>query len=344
MTIRLNDGDPCAPGPINESTYGDLCCAVILADFTTEYVPAYRQIETVVDHVDFIAGNDGGHGTFGTPGNVAMALYCGANVGFPGDNNPLSTEKISIRNCYFDQNVAGPDLFGLDENSTIYVENNLMNSGLMQMYVAGLMGSNVTVRNNRFRNAMAADLWIDENDYGFYPNASPVKRTRYNFTGNDFQSPPGVISLYMTDFRRTVFPDEGFPQLFDIKDNVFKTGDEGMAIQSLNSKDATIWNNRFFGTGSIGVMIDGDAATGTYAENARLFYNNFVNSKYSDATVYLGEFSSNCKVTGVKTDQVVDEGVNNLIIGTKTHKKDIHHGRYHFQRALKFSQEIHRKN
>jgi hypothetical protein len=133
MTIRLNDGDPCAPGPINESTYGDLCCAVILADFTTEYVPAYRQIETVVDHVDFIAGNDGGHGTFGTPGNVAMALYCGANVGFPGDNNPLSTEKISIRNCYFDQNVAGPDLFGLDENSTIYVENNLMNSGLMQM-------------------------------------------------------------------------------------------------------------------------------------------------------------------------------------------------------------------
>jgi hypothetical protein len=328
MTIRLKDGDPCAFGPINESTYGDLCCAVILADFTTEYIPAVRNIKSEVRNVDFIAGNDGGHGTFGTPGNVCMALYCGANIGFPGDINPLSTGVFTISNCYFEQNVAGPDLFGLDERSKVYIENNTMNNGLMQFYAAGLMGSDVIVRNNKFRNALAADIWIDENDYEFYPNAYPKRRSRYYFTGNEFQSPSGVTSIYMTDYKRTLDPDYKFAQQFNIKENVFRTEDGGIAIQSMNSKDAIILNNKFLGTGTLGVMIDGDATTGTYAENARLLNNNFKNSRYTEASVYLGTFSRNCIVTGVKTDRVVDEGVNNSIIGTKANKTGLHSRSY----------------
>ena len=334
ITIRINDGDPCAYGPINESSIGDLCCAVILADFTAEYVPVSRQIKGIIDHVDFIAGFDGGHGVFGTPGNVAMALYCGANIGFPGSDNPLSRGEFSIRNCYFEQNVAGPDLFGLDGSSTVIIENNIMNAGLMQIYIAGLMGSNTTIKNNKFHDALMADLWIDENDYGFYPDAKPVKRTRYNIMGNEFQSPSGAISISMTDYRRTVYPEEGFPPLFDIKNNIFKTRDGGIAIQSQNSKDATIWNNKFLGTGSIGIMIDGDLVTKTYAENAKLIGNNFFGANYTDASIYLGPYSRDCKIIGLKTDQVVDEGVNNSVIGTKVHKSSSHHGGY-FRRGLK---------
>jgi len=334
MTIRINDGNPCAYGPINEEAYGELCCALILADFTVEYVPVKRHIKGIIDHVDFIAGYDGGHGVFGTEGNVCMALYCGANIGFPGSNNALSKGEFSIRNCYFEQNVAGPDLFGLDDKSTAIIENNTMNAGLMQIYIAGLMGSTVTIKNNKFHNAQMTDLWIDENDYGFYPVAKPVKRSKYNIWGNEFQSPPGVVSMSTTDYRCTVYPDEGFPQLFNITNNLFNTGEGGMAIQSLNSKDAAIWNNKFTGTGILGIMIDGDVATGTYSENARLFSNNFLRANYTDANVYLGPFSKNCKVVGVKTDQVIDEGVNNSIIGTKVHKSDLN-TRRDYQRASK---------
>jgi hypothetical protein len=147
------------------------------------------------------------------------------------------------------------------------------------------------------------DLWIDDADWGAYPNVVLENHTKYTIMRNDFQSPPGVISLYLKDTRRTILPDEGFPQLFDINGNTFNTQDLGMAIQSLNNVDAKIWNNKFLGTGTVGVMIDGDAATNTFAENIKLIGNNFFKANYTDASVYLGPYSTNCKVVGLNTDQ-----------------------------------------
>jgi len=74
MTFHIADGDPCAPGPLNDSFYGDLCAVIILADFSATFMPAHRYINGTIDNVEFIAGNDGGHGTYGTSGNVAMAV------------------------------------------------------------------------------------------------------------------------------------------------------------------------------------------------------------------------------------------------------------------------------
>jgi hypothetical protein len=125
----------------------------------------------------------------------------------------------------------------------------------------------------------------------------------------------------MTDFFRTVDPDGVLPQLYDVKDNVFNNAEGGIAIQSLNNKNAKIWNNKFLGNGAVGVMIDGDEPSGTYAENNQLIGNNYFGATYTDAAVYLGPFSKNCKVVGVKSDLVVDEGVNNAVIGTKANKK-----------------------
>jgi nitrous oxidase accessory protein NosD len=135
----------------------------------------------------------------------------------------------------------------------------------------------------------------------------------------------------MTDNFRLKDPAKTAPQLFDVKGNIFQTGEGGMAILSQNTKDAKIQNNKFLGTGATGVMLNGDEASGTYAEGNLISGNNFSGSAYTDATVYLGPFTRHCKVVGVNRDKVVDEGIDNLIIGTKAHK----HGVKSFYHPLK---------
>jgi hypothetical protein len=154
------------------------------------------------------------------------------------------------------------------------------------------------------------------------------KPAEYYVWGNYFERQSGSTILSLIDTRRTIYPDEGSPQLFDVKGNTFITQEGGIAILSKNNVDAKIRNNEFTGTGSIGVMIDGDEATETWAENNNLIGNNFFGATYADASVYLGPYSMNCKVVGVAADKVVDDGTNNLVIGVKAKKKGIHASQY----------------
>ncbi|MDZ7608612.1 MAG: hypothetical protein U5K79_24185 [Cyclobacteriaceae bacterium] len=151
-----------------------------------------------------------------------------------------------------------------------------------------------------------------------------TKRTEFTIIGNDFQSPAGVTSIYINDLLRTLKSDYEYPQLFDIKSNTFNTREGGTAIMGLNNVDAKIWNNTFKGTGAVGVYLEGDAASGTYAENNKVLTNNFKQAAYSNANVYLGEYTRNCVVQGVATDKVSDNGVDNKVIGTKANKMGPH--------------------
>ncbi len=66
-----------------------------------------------------------------------------------------------------------------------------------------------------------------------------------------------------------------------------------------NNVDAKILNNKFTGSGSVGVWIDGDETTDTWAEKNSLIGNNYFGATYTDASVYLGPYSRKCKVVGV---------------------------------------------
>jgi hypothetical protein len=63
--------------------------------------------------------------------------------------------------------------------------------------------------------------------------------------------------------------------------------------------------------------------SGTFAEGAQLTGNNFTGATFADAIVYLGPVSRNNMVAGVSSDVVVDEGINNKIIGTKAQKQGV---------------------
>jgi hypothetical protein len=327
LTFHLNDGNPCKAGGSNDDIYGELASILVLADYGN-YVPANRYIKGVVDNVDFIGGNDGNAGVYGTPGNVAMPLYVGADFMFPPEYMPVSHLDISLTRCYFELGLVGPDFWSSDENSHLYIANNIMkNNMLAGAFLGFCQGSNCIVENNQFINtATFADLYIDNNDQGYYTIVPlPVKRTNFTIKGNKFQSLPGAISMYLSDYSYGTFSENNFPQLFNIMSNNITTQEGGIAIMGSNFVNAKIWNNRFSGTGSVGIMLDGTEATNRWAENNKIMGNNFLNATYTGGNVYLGPFTKNCMVVGVSTDKVVDFGVNNSVIGVKAQKKGPHY-------------------
>ena len=323
LAFCINDGKPCADSPTN-AWIGDLLCTVlILGDFHAGYdMPEVRLIKGIVKNVDFIAGKiNGGNNIYGLEGNVNMSLYCGPSYWNMTGTEPLSNGEITVTGCGFYQNNIGPDFAGFCKNSNIKVENNIIEGCAYDMFMFANLGAKFSIKNNTFRGGQQYGLWIEDNDWGYYPNVVLQNRTEWNITGNRFQGSPGYICLFLDDSRRTTHPEEGFPQLFNIKGNEFKTSDGGMAIQGFNIFETKIWNNKFLGSGAVGVMINGDETTGTFAENNQIIGNNYFGAKYTDASVYLGPYTKNCKVVGVSSDKVVDLGVNNSVIGTKANKK-----------------------
>jgi hypothetical protein len=323
LTFQISDGEPCARGTLQDQMYGDLGSILVMADYSDLFVPENRFFKGVLDKVDFIAGNDGGYGTFGTQGNVAMHVYIGTPIWFPGDYFPLSSGEITMKKCMFKDGLTGPDIWGLDEKSIIRLEGNILKGGLYNIFIGGCAGVSGWITGNHFYDGMVFDLNIDAGDAGYYPDLLPAFETNYYISGNIFESLSGVMSLYLTDNYRLKDPDNVAPQRYDVKGNVFNTSEGGMPVTMVNTVNAKIWNNQFSGTGTVGVMLTGDEATGTFAESNQLTGNNFLGATYAEATVYLGPVTRNNKVVGVGSDKVVDEGTGNLIIGTKANKQGI---------------------
>lgn len=337
MTIHLKDGPVASPD--QDPLGGDLYCILFLTDRTFGHLSTTQFIKASVENVDFIAGYDGGTG-YSPFGSTMFNVWSGIMVGTDNQVEGFGPKgDFSVTGCKFENEVFGNWFWGSDKVTVANIEKNLFTGGSMQILLASCLGSEISVKNNQFQNGTISDLYIDNWNWLYAPDQVLTKRSHYTITGNNFHSPKGVISLYMNDARRPIFPNEGFPQRFDVMENNFNTQDGGMAIQSINNKDAKILNNIFSGNGTIDVSVDGDAATSTYAENINIIGNNFFKATFVDANVYLGPFSRNCKVVGADADKVVDKGVNNSIIGIKPHRGFEHSGQNH---ELDFS-SIHEK-
>ncbi|MFN8206914.1 MAG: hypothetical protein U0T82_05825 [Bacteroidales bacterium] len=330
MTYRMQDGEPCTRGPLNDAIYGDIATLLVLADYSSNFVPETRKIIASLNNVEFIAGDDGGYGLFSSPGNVAMMVYCGSDMIFATDFMPLSFGHVTIQNCYFENAMCGPDFWAFDENSSVLVENCVLNECDQQIFMGAMLGSDVRFKNNLFKNGTLVDMYIEAWDWGYYPGIIPSHPTRYEITGNRFQSTAGEVSLFIRDQSRLQDP-YGYPAAFaEIKNNLFSTCKgtlnypnvygfrEGIAgIEALNLRDARIIGNKFFGSGDYGIMLDGDSASGAWAENISCLGNQFFNTNYEVGSIFLGPYSKNCMVAGSGTGigTFVDLGTNNRISG-----------------------------
>jgi hypothetical protein len=331
MKIVIKDGKPCAFSEVNEEFYGPLFCALALGDWGATWEPPENptpNMNAIIRNVDFIGGSNGeDYGVFfPTDHNTALAIWVSPDIWWaqPGDYFTWGKGKYLVDNCYFEYFLDGAEPSGQDPDATFEIKNSVFSKNYFQFYASSLNGSKVIVKNNCFSNAEVCDIlvddaWISTESY------SPIHRTKFIIDGNVFNTPENASSLVLHDYNYALTHDDKYAMLYDVYNNVFKTSAGGIAIESINNKDAKIRYNWFKGTGNTGVQINGDEATATYAENNLVLDNNFKNADYDNAAVYLGPYSTLCKVVGVPTDKVIDEGVDNTIIGPHAQK----HGYYH---------------
>ena len=322
LTIQIKDGCPCdEQSPINRSKIGDLLAGIlILADYSSDYISVDQHIKCIVNKVDFIAGNiKEGFNPYGISGNINMAIYCGSPVVTVSEDAKLSEGNITISGCNFEQNVTGIYIRGFNENSTIISTDNVFTGNVYQNFILSCLGSQISISKNSFLDAVYSDIYIDDNDYGRYPDIEQVKSTEYSISENYFKCSPVLASLYMTDNRRILHPDEGFHQLLDIKANTFKIREGGAAIVGLNNVGSKIHDNFFNATGTLGaVILDGDKNTNTFSSDILIYGNTFENVLYTFASVILGHYTTKCSVVCSATDKVIDYGLNNSVSGSKS--------------------------
>ncbi len=111
--------------------------------------------------------------------------------------------------------------------------------------------------------------------------------------------------------------------------------DGGTGISLTNNIDGIVRNNRFIGTGSVGVYVDGAAVPdpSTFellgpgvAKNALVLGNNFTGLNPATADIVLGENSMDCTVVGSGKESVIDNGTNNEVVGMKRKTGGNHSG------------------
>ena len=207
------------------------------------------------------------------------------------------------------------------------VASSKFNNCLWPLYFTANHGPVIGITNNVFTGSWDGDIIIEDIDFGVLSNTyiNPRTRSRFTLTGNLFHAASMASSVILWDNYAATDPENVPPMLFTLKGNTFNLLEGSKGISAYNSQDAVIQNNKFRGSCSTGILVDG-INTDRYgtplplegkANNVLILGNNFAGLNASDANIYLGENSSHCTVVGGGRESVVDLGDFNKIVGMK---------------------------
>jgi hypothetical protein len=143
-----------------------------------------------------------------------------------------------------------------------------------------------------------------------------MDRTLINIERNEFNVAYCGIRIF--DGRRAMESGENMPVLVQLKNNLINLPDgASMGVNIFNLKDAVIRNNRFNGSSQFGVRVRTRPSNGTiYNENGLLLGNNFSNTAFSVASVFLEPYTRNWTIVGGNLgESIIDLGENNIITG-----------------------------
>jgi len=299
---------------------------IIVNNYNQDYLPDNPPLMNfAIRNVGFICGYlDPVEAYLGSDFNVLMPLWLGMDVWVPLTDIMPSKGSYEIANCYFEHGFEGPEIFSFGPEAVGKIEKCKIDKCGWGIYCTANYGSKIDILNNSITNSTLYGTFLEDNDWGLMGNVAPVKRCEYVVSGNYFSTLPGTTGLIFKDNWGKTHPDIYKPILAMIKNNQFIMSDESTGINLLNNVDGQVRNNRFMGTGSLGVYVDGamvydpmgnEAGVGE-AKNVLILGNNFTGLN-AMTDIVLGDNSSNCTVVGSGKESVINTGTNNKIVGMK---------------------------
>jgi hypothetical protein len=263
--------------------------------------------------------------------NVCMGIWIGVDYYWPADDlsYPLTAGDYVITNCYFDHFITAVEGFSLGERAIMKLNACKIDNCFWPLYFTANYNSNILITNNMLLNSTMYDLVIEDVDYSFLQSTpvNPLSRCKYTVMNNIFSVTNQIPSLVLCDTWVAVNPEERLPMQLLINGNQFNLSNGSSGILAINSQNAVISNNRFKGSCSTGIMVDGSLTdrSGTlsldpdkaYAKNCHLMLNSFTGLRSDEADIILGSRSQNCTVVGSAKDKVIDDGTGNKVIGLR---------------------------
>lgn len=328
MTFKTPDGSLIKEGFIDPVIGKDLYSLIMFNNYNDLYYHPDEFQKVNVARVDFYGGYDNpedGGPYWKTDHNSLLGIWLGFDYFWPAEglDYPLAQGNFVIDDCYFEHFGDGVEGFGLGEHAYTAVLNSIFNKCMWPLYFTANYNTDVLINNNTFSNTdLICEIMVEDNDYGFLGNTTilPIKPCRYTITGNTFNTTAAIPAIVANDHLVYLGPEERTPLQVIIENNVFNLAEGSSGILLNNSQNAVVRNNKFVGSCTTGIAVDGfnlvNPEEVPYALNALLLGNNFSRLTSSVANVYLGEKSKECTVAGSKTDGlVIDSGVDNMVTG-----------------------------
>jgi hypothetical protein len=327
MTFLTPDGSLVGDDNADPYVFGkDLYSLIVFNNYNDVYHTGEFQ-KVKVSRVNFLGGYDNPEdGVYWqTDHNSLLGIWVGMDCYWPAEglDYPLTRGNFVIDDCYFEHFINGAEGWGLGENAKMTVQNCGFNKCAYPLYFTANYNSDITIKNNTFSNTdLVCEIMVEDNDYGFFFNTVilPLKPCRYTVTGNTFNTTAAIPAIIANDHWIYLGPEERLPLQIIVENNVFNLVEGSSGVRLNNSQNAVVKNNRFTGSCTTGIAVDGfnlvNPEEVPYALNALLLGNNFSRLTSSVTNVYLGEKSKECTVVGSKTDgMVIDNGVGNNVTG-----------------------------
>jgi hypothetical protein len=296
MTLKITDEAICSDGK-------GLDGFVIFEDYNNIYTSMDNIIKVIVNNVEFI-------------GNINYcwdALAGGQNSKVNSGLNRSNVE-MTITNCTFDGFGYGTQLIGTKKGKyTLGTKNNgnTFSNCFESVFLYDVINVPVEVVDNRF-NTTGYELDFENTPLSQYVVESQTSCSLINIEGNEFNVTYNGIRIF--DGRRS----ENMPVMVVVKNNLINLmSGSSMGVNIFNLKDAVIRNNRFNGSSQYGVRVRTRPPDGIiYNENGLLLGNNFSNTAFSVASVFLEPYTRNWTIVGGDLgESITNFGQNNLITG-----------------------------
>jgi len=306
MSLKTPHETLCADG-------GVLTGLLIFSDYSSQYISEKGYIKSFVNNVEFVGQ------WLDTDYNCYWGLIAYMN------NNQYSLARshidITITNCFFDMLGIGADISSIKEGKlTLGTKNNgnvFSNCGWDDAQFCDNINVNISVVGNKFNiPSWFWGLYIDNFPYENRLNEPQHKRTLVKIESNEFNLVGGYNGLFFHDHRLISNPEENLPMFLSANNNKFNMSDDAYSgIWIYECKGPVISNNRFMGTGSLGIEVAPSGTADCYAEKGFIFGNDFSKSTFSIASIRLAEWTKNWTVIGGgnSNETIINLGIDNVI-------------------------------